>query len=150
MAKYNSRVQGLISDEDKQKLEAIKKENSDISLRYIIEDFINDYCSTEPKGIKIQIKEVKNKIKKIENQMNNLHEDKIKLEIELKTLKDMTNNTLNHINNDLIKAVESVSNICKDKNINDFKDIPESTFIEIAKYNRINIETLKKEVIKLF
>jgi len=151
MPKYTERVDGLISANDKEKLKAIKKENNDITIRYIIEEFIADYCSTKPKGIKLEIKEIEKEIKDIEDQIYKLHEDKIKLEIELKTKKDKLNTTLDsYIDEDLTKAIESINKICDDRNFTVFEDIPEITFIQIAKNNKTSLETLKKEVKKIF
>ncbi|MCL2115429.1 MAG: hypothetical protein FWH29_04335, partial [Methanobrevibacter sp.] len=113
MAKYTRRIDGLISESDKEKLEAIKKENNDITVRYIIEDFIKDYCSTEPKGIKIIIKEIEKDIEKINNQINDLVSRKTKKEIKLKAYKDKVNKTLDtFIDEDLIKAIESIKITC--------------------------------------
>ncbi len=151
MAKYNSRVQGLISDNDKAKLEAIKKENSDISIRFIIEDFIKDYCSTNPKGIKITIKELENRIDEIDEQINNLHEDRTQLEIKLKAYKDKLNHTLdNYMDVDLKKSVESLSKICNERDYTNFEDIPEEVFISISKYNKISVNELKETFKKQF
>lgn len=149
MAKYNSRIQGLISDKDKSKLEAIKKENSDISMRTIIEDFINDYCSTNPKGIKLTIKETEKEISDIDNQINSLYEDKTKLEIKLKSYKDKLNTTLDsYIDTELNKAVDSIAITCKQRNYISFEEIPEPTFIQVAKFNKVDVETLKDSVKK--
>jgi septal ring factor EnvC (AmiA/AmiB activator) len=92
--KYQARINARIAYKEKIKLEAIKKENNDITVRYILEYFIKDYCSTNPKGIKIKIKEIENDIKEIEDQISSLYENKTKLEIELKTYKDKLNKTL--------------------------------------------------------
>jgi len=149
---FDARIDGRISKKSKEKLENIKKEtNNKINERYMIEYFIDDYCSTNPKGIKIKIKEIEQKIKEIETCINGLHEDKTKLEIELKTYKDKLNNALDdYIDEDLIKAVDSVIETSKQKNIELFEDIPEVTFISIAKYNKIDLKTLKDEVKKAF
>ena len=149
MAKYTRRIDGLISESDKEKLEAIKKENNDITVRYIIEDFIKDYCSTEPKGIKIIIKEIEKDIEKINNQINDLVSRKTKKEIKLKAYKDKVNKTLDtFIDEDLIKAIESIKITCEQRNFENFESIPEITFVEIAKNNKIKLETLKEEVKK--
>ena len=145
------RFEGRISKKSKEKLIEITKENKDITTRYIIEEFIKDYCSTNPKGIKLKIKETKQKIEEIETQINDLHEDKTKLKIELKTYTNQLNKTLDdYIDEDLIKAVNSVIETSKQKNIELFEDIPELTFISIAKYNKIDLKTLKDEVKKAF
>jgi hypothetical protein len=151
MAKYKSKINAKISDETKATLEAIKKENNDITIRYILEDFIKGYCETNPKGVKLKIKKFEKEIKEIVNQINILHEKKIKLEIELKTYKDKLNKTLDiYIDEDLIKAVNSVIEITNQKNIERFEDIPDVTFVNIAKYNKIDLEKLKEEVKKEF
>ena len=146
------RFAGRISEKSKEKLEEIKKEtNNEINERYIIECFLKEYCSTNPKGLKIKIKELEEKKKEKQAQVNNLHEDITKLEIKLKTYKDQLNKTLDgYIDEDLIKAVNSVIETSKQKNIELFEDIPELTFISIAKYNQIDLKTLKDEVKKAF
>jgi chromosome segregation ATPase len=144
---YCKRVEGRISKKDKEILDAIKKGNSKISVRYIVEEFIKDYCSTNPPGVKIEIKEMKKEIKEIDQQINKLYEDRTKLEIKIKTYEDKLNTTLDiYIDDNLIKSVDSILESCKDNNIERFKDIPEQIFINIAKYNKIELETLKEEV----
>lgn len=149
MAKYTKRVDSFVSENTKSKLQAIKKENNDITIRYILEKFVEDYCETEPKGIKLKIKQLEDDKKEIEDQINTLHENKIKIDIEIKTYRDKLNKTLdNYIDTDLTKSVKSIANICKDQNYYTFDDIPEPTFIKIAKNNKIEVETLKQEVSK--
>jgi hypothetical protein len=151
MAKYVKRVHGLLSIEDKEKFSAIQKENKEITVRYILEDFINTYCETNPKGIKLNIKEIELDIKKIDNKMDILRTDRHNLELKLKTYKDKLNETLdNYIDNDLIKAIDSILKICDQKNIESFEDIPDQIFINIAKHNKTNLEILKQEVKKEF
>jgi hypothetical protein len=151
MAKYVKRVHGSLSIEDKEKFLAIQKENKEITVRYILEEFINNYCETKPKGIKIKIKEIESKIKENEDKINTIKKENVELYIELKTYKDRLNKTLdNYIDEDLIKAVNSVIKTCKQKNIEMFNDVPEQIFISIAKHSKISLETLKKEVEKEF
>jgi chromosome segregation ATPase len=151
MAKYTKRVDSFVSENTKAKLKAIKKENSDITIRYILEDFVENYCKTDPKGIKIEIKEIEKEIEEIKDKIDSLYENKHKLEIKLKTRKDKLNKTLDsYIDDDLSKAVESITNICKERNFISFEDIPESTLVKIAKYNKINLETLKNELKREF
>lgn len=151
MAKYDSRINAKISNEDKLKLEEIKKENPDISIRVIIEEFLKDYCSTNPKGIKLKIKELEYKLLEIQEERSLLDEKETKLNIQLKTYKDSLNKTLdNYIDTDLIKATNSISDLCKQQGFTSFEEIPEISFINIAKHNKIKVESLKEEVNKLF
>jgi len=85
-------IEILVSHDTAKRLEVIQKKNPDITTRYILQEFIKEYCSTNPKGIKIKIKELENDIKELENNISVLHEDKIKKEIELKTYRDKSNN----------------------------------------------------------
>jgi len=146
------RVDSLVDENVKKQLKAIKKETNDkITPRYILEEFVKEYCSTTPKGIKLKIKELENKKQENNDIINQATKENIEIDIEIKTYKDMLNKTLDiYINDDLIKAVESISKICNDRNIEIFEDIPEVTFVQIAKANRIDIEMLKKEVKKDF
>ena len=147
----DDQINSRISKKDKEILKAIKKSDDKITPRYILESFIQDYCSTKPQGIKIKIKEVEHEIKELENYINSLQEDKTKLEIKLKTYQDQLNKKLDdYIDENLIKAIDSVSETSKQKNIELFEDIPEVTFINIAKYNKIELKTLKDEVKKAF
>jgi len=146
--KYPDQLNTKVSSNTKSMLKVIK-DDTGITPRHIIEEFIKDYCSTKPKGINLKIKEIEKKIKELDNQMVFIKEQKTELEIELKTYKDSLNKTLDsYIDTDLDNAVTSIKNICKDRNYNSLEEIPEPTFISIAKANKIDVKDLKKEVLK--
>jgi len=152
MKKDSDKLTTRINKEDKAILKVIKKEtNNLITPRYILQEFIKEYCETEPKGIKISIKELEKNIKEIDKQMHILKTDKHNLELKLKTYKDKLNKTLDmYIDEDLNNAVKSIITIYNQHNYMSFDEIPEQTFIEIAKYHKLDWKTLKEEVKKKF
>lgn len=140
-----------INKEAKDLLAIIKDEDKKITPRYILEEFVRDYCEATPKGNKFKIKEIEKEIKKIENKIYKLHEDKTKLEIELKTRKDKLNKTLDsYIDENLNNAVKSIIKTYNQQKYTSFEDIPKQTFILVAKNYKIDCKILKNEVRKKF
>lgn len=114
----NLRVSARVTPEEKEKLDLILNElNSNptnkkkITIKTILNQFVEDYYKTTPQGLILETKELQKELKEVEHEINKLFDKKNHLLKQIKNNQDLineteTNNEEQEYNNRLFKAKE--------------------------------------------
>lgn len=114
----NLRVSARVTPEEKEKLDIILNElNSNptnknkITIKTILNQFIEDYYKTTPQGLILETKGLQKELKEVEHEINKLFDKKNHLLKQIKNNQDLineteTNNEELEYNNRLFKAKE--------------------------------------------
>lgn len=114
----NLRVSARVTPEEKEKLDLILNElNSNptnkkkITIKTILNQFVEDYYKTTPQGLILETKELQKELKEVEHEINKLFDKKNHLLKQIKNNQDLINETeINNeeqeYNNRLFKAKE--------------------------------------------
>lgn len=152
----NLRVSARVTPEEKEKLDIILNElNSNptnknkITIKTILNQFIEDYYKTTPQGLILETKGLQKELKEVEHEINKLFDKKNHLLKQIKNNQDLineteTNNEELEYNNRLFKAKEEFkkkSNYSKGKLV-----LNENIIKKVAEKYDVKFKDLKEIV----
>lgn len=154
----NLRVSARVTPEEKEKLDLILNElNSNptnkkkITIKTILNQFVEDYYKTAPQGLILETKELQKELKEVEHEITKLMDKKNHLLKQIKNNQILINETETNkeeqeYNNRLFKAKEDYKKAATFHNDGKYYMQNDSIIKQVAENNQVKFKDLKEIV----